>query len=348
MLFRLSLLIIFPLLSSCESISYYSQAAQGQWSLWWQRQPIDELLIDEKLNADLQQRLQQVLEIRDFASTHLSLPSNNSYRYYTDLQRSSVVWNVFAAEEFSVQAKKWCFPIAGCVSYRGYFSEQAARDYAENLAQQGYDTYVGTVAAYSTLGWFDDPVLSTFIHYDETRMAGLIFHELAHQQLYIPGDTMFNESFASAVAVAGVERWLIQRQRPELMVAYLQRQTVSRDFIATVMRGRQRLEVLYQRDISELEKRRRKQAIIDELSSRDYREFQSRWDGVSHYDRWMDNSLNNAKLSTLASYHQWQPAFQRMLLESGGDFSVFYQRVDQLAKLDKEKRQLILQAVLDQ
>ncbi|MEE8060029.1 MAG: aminopeptidase [Pseudomonadales bacterium] len=340
---RFLILILSPLLAGCETAAYYSQAVQGQWSLWWQRQPIEELVADETLDPELKQRLQQVLDIREFAYKQLGLPNNNTYRYYSDLHRSAVVWNVFAAEEFSVIPKQWCFPIAGCVSYRGYFSEQAAKDYADKLARQGYDTYVGSVAAYSTLGWFDDPVLNTFIHYDEAHLAGLIFHELAHQQLYIPGDTTFNESFASTVEVAGIERWLAHQQRPELMDVYLHRQRLSRDFIATLLQGRKSLEKLYQQDIHELQKRQRKQHIIDELVTQQYPAFKSRWNGVTHYDKWINHSLNNAKLSTLASYHQWQPALQRILFESEGDLTVFYQRVEQLAQQAKEQREQTLE-----
>lgn len=338
------------LLGGCESISYYSQVASGHWSVWWQRQPIDELVSGETLSPKLQQRLRSVLTIRDFASAELGLPDNGSYRHYSDIQRPYVVWNVFATQEFSVDPTQWCFPIAGCVSYRGYFAEQAALDYAQGLAEQGLDTYVGGVAAYSTLGWFDDPVLNTFIYRDEVRLAGLIFHELAHQQLYLPGDTTFNESFARAVEIAGIKRWLQAKQHPELIAAYLRRQRIHEDFIATMLDTRQQLAVLYQGDLPDEDKRQRKQQIISDVVQRQYLEFKARWGGYTGFDQWMgldlDDSaglgshqpLNNAKLSTLASYHQWLPAMQVLLASCKDNLSCFYRRVSDLSKQDPEQR----------
>ena len=348
---RLIVLLSLLLVSGCETVSYYSQAAQGQWSLWWQRQPIDRLVADNSLDPALRQRLQQVLDIRRFASSQLHLPDNDSYRYYSDLQRNYVVWNVFATPEFSVSPRQWCFPIAGCVSYRGYFSEQAARRYADKLKRQGYDTYVGGVAAYSTLGWFDDPVLNTFIKRDEVRLAGLIFHELAHQQLYVAGDTAFNESFASAVEVAGIERWLAQKENSEQMAGYLHDQQMYRDFVAMLLRARTRLETLYQQDIPVAQKRLRKQQLFDDIVTIQYPAFKAAWattanvNNSRYYDRWISQTLNNAKLSTLASYYQWQPAFQRILQESGGDMQQFYRRAEALSRLDKAQRRQRLNAL---
>ncbi len=361
---RLYLLLVLILLGGCETISYYSQAAQGQWALWRLRQPIEQLVVDSSLDPVLKQRLQQVQMIRQFASRQLALPDNNSYRYYSDLQRRYVVWNVFATEEFSVSPRHWCFPIAGCVSYRGYFSEPAARGYADKLNRQGYDTYVGGVAAYSTLGWFADPVLNTFINYDELRLAGLIFHELAHQQVYIAGDTMFNESFASAVAFAGIERWLTYQQRPEQVSVYVDSQSISRDFITLLLQAREQLAQLYQLDLPEQEKRARKQQFFNDIVAVRYPAFKEKWyaiaekrepkarrhivNQVDQYDQWLSVSLNNAKLSTLASYYQWQPAFQYLLAEAKGDLTVFYQRVKSLAKLDYELRQQRLEVLAEQ
>lgn len=360
-----SILLLLSL-SACESLSFYSQAAQGQWSLWWQRESVKNLLADPSTDPALKQKLEQVVQIRRFASEQLALPDNNSYRYYADIKRPYVVWNVFAAEEFSVTPRQWCFPVAGCVSYRGYFSEQAARDYAKLLAAQGYDTYVGGVAAYSTLGIFADPLLNTFIERDELRLAGLIFHELAHQQVYLPGDTTFNESFASAVEMAGVKRWLqsavavgsdiggdIKREvSAELLLKrYQQRQLIHQDFIATMLAGRQRLQQLYQADFPAEKKRKHKQQIIDELIQRDYVVFKQRWVGQANYDFWLQPAIgqvpviNNAKLSTLASYHQWVPAFLQLLEQQGGDMAAFYQQVKILAQMKATPREQILAAL---
>lgn len=349
---RAGLLLSLLLLTGCESLAYYSQAMQGQWSLWRQRHSIDQLLSDRSTDPDLKQRLLQVQAIRQFASKQLLLPENQSYSYYTDIDRSHVVWNVFAAEKFSVVPKTWCFPIAGCVNYRGYFSERAARNYATKLAAQGYDTYVGGVAAYSTLGWFADPVLNTFIDYDELSLAGLIFHELAHQQVYVSGDTRFNESFASAVEMAGVERWLAATARSEMISGYSLNRAMSRDFIAVTLQLREQLAQLYAQagphSRSESWLLSAKRQLIDDYQSKHYPAFKQRWsklvsvESLDRYDHWASDSLNNAKLVTIASYFQWQPGFDRILAEVDGDWGLFYQRVKQIARQDAAQRQRLL------
>ena len=342
------LLLIGILLSGCETLSYYGQAVEGQLSIWWQREPIEQVLADPGTEDALKQQLALVLEIREFASAQLGLPDNNSYRYYSDLQRPHVVWNVFAAEEFSVSARRWCFPVAGCVSYRGYFSEQDAEDFARQLQQQQLDTYVGGVSAYSTLGWFDDPVLSTFIVYPEVRLAGLIFHELAHQQLYVAGDTTFNESFATAVELEGVRRWLASHGKPEQMQNYLQNQQLRQDFVQVVLGLRTALDALYQSGVPPEQMRQRKQALIATFIERDYADFKQRWGAVDRYDRWIAAGLNNAKLNTIASYHHWLGALQRLMVESGPDLAVFYQRAGSLAQLDTDERETRLEALAEQ
>ncbi|WP_206045334.1 aminopeptidase [Oceanicoccus sagamiensis] len=339
-------MICLLLLTGCETLGYYSQAAAGQWSLWWQREPIEDLLADKATDPQLKQRLQQILIMRDFASSDLALPDNKSYRYYTALEQPYVVWNVFAAPEFSTTAMQWCFPIAGCVSYRGYFSEQAARQYAEKMTAQGYDTYVGGVAAYSTLGWFADPVLSTFMGRDDVRLAALLFHELAHQQVYLPGDTQFNESFATAVEIEGVKRWLASIDAEPLLAGYLQHRAIQQDFVSTMLAARENLEALYQYDVTDDNKRQAKQQLLHRIVAKDYARFQLRWGGLSDYDRWVNTDLNNAKLLTLASYNQWLPAFQQLLDMQANDLPRFYQRVAELAALDSEQRRNQLQALM--
>ncbi len=341
--------VLVLILSACESLSYYSQAAKGQWSVWWQRQPLDELIASSATEPELRQQLQQVQQIRRFASNQLSLPENDSYRFYTDLERPYVVWNVTAAEEFSVEPLRWCFPIAGCVSYRGYFSEQAARQYAGQLAEAGYDTYVSGVAAYSTLGWFDDPLLNTFIQRDALSLAGLIFHELAHQQLYIPGDTDFNESFATTVELVGIERWLAAKESdPGLLNAYRQHQLMQQDFIRLLLELRQQLALLYLQPLSTEAKRQRKQQILSAGLQQRYDEFQRCWPDTNVFDHWLQPPLNNARLATIASYHSWLPAFQALLDEESGNLGRFYLRVKALSQLNPEQREAILQQLSDQ
>ncbi len=366
--FRLLLVALLVVaIAACESIGYYSQLATGQWSMLRQRQPIETLIKNKETEPALVQRLVLIQQIRQFATEHLALPDNDSYRYFADLQRSHAVWNVFAAEVFSVSPKKWCFPIAGCVSYRGYFSEQDALDYAAELSAQGYDTYVGGVAAYSTLGWFADPVLNTFLYRDDSRLAGLIFHELAHQQLYLAGDTEFNESFATAVEIEGVKKWLAYQASQENSEMadesndfdlYRQQQAMSEDFVALILQARTQLEQLYSSAIEEEAMRVQKQQIIERLITADYQDFKLKWAGDSRYDRWMGvdapanstdgesanrptlnhSRLNNAKLSTVASYHQWLSAFQALYQQCEKDLECFYNRSKQLSLLDKTER----------
>lgn len=341
----LVLLLLLACLSACATSAYYAQLASGQWNMFSDRQPIEELLDNPATPADLHDRLQLVESIRNFATTELSLPDNPSYRYYVDLQRPYAVWNVYAAEEFSTTAIDWCFPIAGCVAYRGYFTEQTASDYAQQLSGQGLDSYVGGVAAYSTLGWFNDPVLNTFIYRDDAQLAGLVFHELAHQQLYLPGDTAFNESFARAVEVEGVRRWLSLQQRESLMTAYLLDQQLHQDFVATLLAGRDQLDALYAQDLPVEEMRRRKLILLETIQKQDYPAFKKRWGGTSRFDNWMAKDFNNAKLATLANYQQWVPAFKQMLANNGGNFQVFYQDARVLSGLEPSLRQQQLESL---
>lgn len=341
------------LLSACSTVQYYSHLAKGQWSLWSQRQSISSLLKQDDLDASLRDRLVTVQQVRQFATDELALADNQSYRHYTDLQRPFAVWNVFAAAEFSTIPMNWCFPFAGCVSYRGYFSERAATGFAQQLAAQGMDIYVAGVAAYSTLGWFDDPVLNTFLHNDDTRLAGLIFHELAHQQVYVPGETQFNESFARCVEVVGIKRWLQAQQQSPQIEQYLQRLRMQQHFVEIVLALQADLAALYQQPLAEHYMREQKQQRIREFVRLQYSRFKTQWNGYNGYDNWVmgkhsaglaDDAaqasvvINNAKLSTIASYHRWVPAFEQLLEDSAGDLTQFYQQVKQLATLESSAR----------
>ena len=344
---KITVVLIFALvLSGCETVGYYSQAAQGQWSIWWQREPISELLASPDTTPELRQQLQRVEAYRLFASQQLALPDNKSYRYYTDIKRPYVVWNVVAAEPLSVEPLTWCFPIAGCVSYRGYFSEQAAIDYAQQLQQQGYETHVGGVAAYSTLGWFDDPLLNTFVSRAPLDLAGLIFHELAHQQVYVAGDTAFNESFATTVELIGVERWAQQQGiTPEELNAYHQRRIMRKEFVSLLLDLREQLQALYAQAIPEQEKINTKQQLLEIDFPAQLKQLQQHWGQNTAFAGWLQQPVNNARLSTVASYHQWVPAFQQLLQEQENDLARFYQRVEALAQLDAPSRQVKLLAL---
>lgn len=327
--------------SACSSISYYSQSVGGQLELFFKQEDITDLLHDDTLSAELKQRLRLVLEIRDFSIHALALPENDSYRSYADLKRSHVVWNVFAAPEFSTELKKWCFPFAGCVGYKGYFDENDARETAVELRAEGLDVHIGGVDAYSTLGWFDDPVLNTVIQRSEPHLAGLIFHELAHQQLYVKGDTAFNESFASSVELEGVKRWLQHKKLDHMMDEYETYRARRLQFIALVNATRTALADIYTGADSDEEKRQRKAETIAELH-RHYAELKQQWQGYSGYDRWFDGEINNAKIASVAVYTDWVPAFQAMLASVDYDFKAFYAKVRALADMEKPERESAL------
>ena len=328
------------MLSSCSSLSYYTQAAQGQLELLTDSRPIDDWLADPSTNTKLRHRLESARQIRRYAIQEMKLPDNGSYTNFTNIKRPYVLWNVVATPELSLKPMQWCFPVAGCVNYRGYYSKQEAQAYAKQLRSQGHDVEVGGVSAYSTLGWFSDPLISTFIHYPDAELARLIFHELAHQVVYVPGDSKFNESFASAVEQAGVEGWL-ERFGNQAMVEAFERYTVrKKDFMALLVRYRGELEKTYASDMSKDEKRATKTRLFIALKD-DYQVLKANWGGYSGYDRFFAEPLSNAHLASIATYNDFVPAF-RALLRKERSWSAFYKSVNRIAKLDKADRHRVL------
>jgi predicted aminopeptidase len=338
-------LLLALLLGGCSTVNYYQQLAVGQYALLQARQPVSQLLADPATPAPLQQRLALAQAARTFASAQLLLPDNRSYRSYADIQRPYVVWNLFATEELSLAPRLSCFPIAGCVAYRGYYQEADAQAAAALLKQQGLDTYVAGVEAYSTLGWFDDPLLSSMLHWDDQRLAALIFHELAHQRLYVQDDTRFNESFASFVEQQGLRQWLASRGEAELDGLGRQQRE---QFIALVLASRERLAVLYARDLPAAALRTGKQAEFARLRA-DYQQLRERqWAGRGRYDGWVNAPLNNAKLLPFGLYEQWLPAFSALFKQCADDWSCFYSRAEQLAALPLAERNAALQGLQTQ
>ena len=329
----------------CESVHYYNQAIQGQYSILDDRQPISEIMADPESPVFLRERLAHILSVRQFAENELQLPVKNHYLTYVDLKRPYVVWNVFAAPEFSLTPKTWCYPVVGCAAYRGYFTEKNARQYADGLISQGYEVYVAGVTAYSTLGWFDDPVLSTFMRYSEDQSAALIFHELAHQILYVKGDTVFNESFATAVEQEGLKRWQAEIQASHLFRDYLRNYRRQQQFVQLIMDYRRMLETLYQSDASRLDKKEQKTFIFSELRE-EFVRLKTKRNGLSAYDDWMNYSLNNAKIASVAAYHDFVPAFQKMLVVKDGNLNQFYKACRELAQMTKDERHRILNSYL--
>lgn len=323
MILRVLVVALLPLLAGCETVAYYKQAIGGHLEIMSAARPVDSWLADPATPAALRARLEAARRIRQFASSGLGLPDNRSYTSYAELGRPFVVWNVFAAAEFSVEAKQECFPVTGCVSYRGFFSEQDARRHAERLKAQGFDVHVGGVPAYSTLGWFDDPLLSTFIRYPDAQLARLVFHELAHQLVYAPDDTTFNESFAVVVEEEGVRRWLETQGRAGELESFRAQQARRKEFAQKVKETRSRLAALYKEGLPPDAMRQKKKEEYERLRLL--------------YPATVPAEPSNAFLISIALYNEMVPALEQVLHEAGS-LETFYAKARELARSSGSKR----------
>lgn len=329
---------VVGLLAGCSTIGYYNQAAQGHLALMASARPIADWLADPATPDELRGRLLRAREIRRFAAEALALPDNGSYTAYADLQRPAAVWNVFATPELSLELKTWCYPVLGCASYRGYFERADAEAMAAGLQADGYDVNVAPVPAYSTLGWFSDPLLNTFIYAPEVELARLVFHELSHQIVYARDDTVFNESFATAVEREGVRRWLAAHGDDRQRAAWADYSRRRADFLGLLLAQRRRLDAIFRSDAPAPEKRAAKAAVFDDLQ-RQYRQLRDEhWGGFAGYDRFFERRLTSAHLAAVGAYNDWVPAFEALLAESRGDLPAFYERVRRLGALDKPTR----------
>lgn len=333
-------------LGGCSAVPYYSQAITGEFALLSAARPIADWLADPATPPALRERLQLAVRIRAFASAELSLPDNASYTRYADLHRSSAVWNVFAAPALSLQLKTWCYPIFGCAAYRGYFAQADADALAASLSAQGLDATVAPIPAFSTLGWFSDPLLNTFVNWPEPELARLIFHELAHQVEYVRDDTVFNESFATAVERAGLARWVAQRRDPVLDEQYAQYRAHHAGLLELIGTTQKALQSLYDTPLPEAELRTRKQQILADLPLRYERMRDERWNGFHGYDAFFLSPWNNARIAALAAYQDDVPAFEALLGQEGGSLPRFFARVKELARLDPDERRRALDALL--
>ncbi len=335
--------------SGCGAMAYYAQSVNGHLDLVQRARPVSQWMGDAQTDAKLKQRLALSQEIRDYAVTELALPDNASYRRYADLQRPAAVWNVVAAPELSLTLESWCFPVVGCVSYRGYFDVAAAERYAVELRARGLEVAVYGVPAYSTLGKlpFDalaDPLLNTFINYPQGELARLMFHELAHQVVYAADDTVFNESFATAVERIGGSRWMSADQRGSARDEYLRFDQRRVQFRALIQSYRERLRALYASTASDSDKRSAKAAVMAQLRI-DHEQLKiESWDGFAGYDAWFARA-NNASFGVLAAYSDLVPAFERLFERQGRDFPRFYDEVRRLAALPKQDRHAALTAL---
>jgi len=327
-------------LSGCSSAGYYWQAVQGHFAIVSREQPIKELLQQTDLDPVLRKKLQLVESARRFASEQLDLPDNGSYTEYADLKRPFVTWNVVAAPAFSIKSKRWCYVFAGCFNYRGCFHERKARAFARLLKQQGDDVAITGAWAYSTLGWFDDPVLSTMLAHDDADVIGTLFHELGHQTVYVKNDSSFNESFANAVEQAGLRRWFLSRHQPKRFQAYLQKRRQQHDVIRMLQQTRESLADLYMQPLSEAQKLKQKARLFYELKQQ-YQDWRKQHDYAA-YDRFMQRDLNNANLALIATYTDKVPTFLAMLHAVHGNFAAFYHEARRIGDLPPAQRQVAL------
>jgi predicted aminopeptidase len=334
--------VLFLLLNGCSSLNYYNQLASGQLQLLRAREPVSSVIADPSRDQKLRAHLAQSQKARTFASQQLHLPDNQSYRLYADIGRPYVVWNVFATPEFSLAPVNHCFPIAGCVAYRGYYSQGAARGEAALQRLQGRDVSIGGVEAYSTLGWFNDPIMSSMMNWGDERLATLIFHELAHQRLYVKDDTEFNESFATFVEQEGTRQWRALRHLPPQSDA----QALQRDkFTQLVLDTRTRLEKLYSLTLPAEQMRERKALEFERLRS-EYRLLRdSQWAGDNRYDAWVNAPMNNARLLPFGLYDQWVPAFAVLFRQAQGEWPKFYAAAEKLGALPPAERKAALKGL---
>ena len=347
---RLLVVALFGVvLSGCSTIGYYSQIVSGHMRIVLGKRSVEEVVADESVDDSIKHRLNVAQQARKFAINSLELPDNQSYTSFYDTGRGFVTWNVIAAEEFSFQPRLWCFPIAGCVSYRGYYSEENAQRYADGLDAEGLDVAVNGATAYSTLGWFRDPLLNTMLERSDPSIASLLFHELAHQQLYVSDDSTFNESFATFVENEGLKRWQehVMKTDPQL---------VDEDLTAALALGKQRrgefinllsgtrddLTELYESEIAPEQMREQKRLRFDQMRE-DYALLKASWEGYEGYDRWFDRKLNNARLVAVGTYNDYIPAFQTLFERSGRSFPQFFIAAKEISKLPLEERTEVMQ-----
>lgn len=331
--------------AGCSTIGYYAQSISGHLAMLRSARPIPDVVADPATPEELRERLLRAQQIRIFASKELGLPENASYTEYADLHRPFVVWNVFATRELSLDLKQWCYPVVGCAGYRGYFDREAAERAAAALRSDGYEVNVAGVPAYSTLGWLPDPLLNTFIGGSEGQVASMVFHELAHQVVFVGGDTTFNESFATAVEREGVRRWLAANDDPALRQSYAEFARRRQDFINLLLTYRDRLDALYRSGVPDDLKRDGKRRLFAELQA-DYRRLKASWGGFAGYDRYFAQDLTNAHLAAVGAYNALVPAFDALLDREGGDFARFYAEVRRLSRLAKDDREAELHGLV--
>ncbi len=339
-LLRFLLIPCLVLISACSSVGYYAQSVAGQMALVQLQKPVATIIDDQTSDPRLRQQLAEIRQILDYAHTVLGLPDNGSYRKYADLDREFVVWNVFAAPAYSLEPKQWCYLVVGCTNYRGYFSKQSALDYAKTLQQSGWEVSVNGVIAYSTLGWFDDPLLNTMLHRQPWEIARLLFHELAHQHIYFTDDTDFNEAYAEAIALIGLDGWL-QTQTSEVARRVDIALEHEEQFYTLMLAARDRFAQLYRSGKAEQQMREDKASLHRQLRE-DYLRLKQDWGGDNRYDQWVDTRINNAALSALATYRELVPAFRASFQQRGARLPEFMAWIEQMSECTADARRRAL------
>ena len=334
--------VVALVLSGCSTFNYYSAALTGHLEVIQATRPITDLIDDPACDHELKKKLVDVRRMRDFASSDLDLPNNDSYRSYADIKRPFVSWNVFAAPEFSLQTMNWCMLVVGCVGYRGFHDENEARRLASELREQGFDTYVGGVPAYSTLGYSSDPVLNTFMRFGSFEVARIIFHELAHQVVFVAGDTVFNESFATLVENEGLRRWLTHKATPDIGNTVAAQRQGKADFVELVAGYRTKLQTIYESASSAEAKRLAKVKVLSDIRD-SYLAGKLAKGQKPVYKEWLELDLNNAKLASLGLYTQLLPGFEALLKADAYDLPRFYRSVAKLGQLSFAERRTVLQ-----
>ena len=330
-------LVVLPLIciviTSCSTARFYLQAVAGQMELLAKRQGIEAILLDSTTEQHVRLQLESVQRILNFAKHNLSLPVDGRYREYVELDRGYLVWNVVAAEEFSVEAVLRCYPVVGCAPYRGYFNENMALQEAQRLKRKGYDVYVSGVPAYSTIGWFDDPIVSTFSHWGEPDLAQLLFHELAHSVLFVPGDSAFNEAFATFVGRQGAALYMQDRNLPDDFRVIDEEQEL---FFEWLLKWRRELGQLYASE--------KPVYVLRELKGASFKNMESCYQankqvlGLGRFDAFMERPFDNARMATIGTYYLWVPAFHWLFIKNNGDWPSFFEEAESLGKSSFDER----------
>jgi predicted aminopeptidase len=326
---------------------YYAQVTFGHLKLMLEREPIEHLVQRADTDDKLRARLEFVREIRTFASRELALPDNRSYRQFVELDREQLLWSVMALPEFSLRPKQWCYPVIGCQSYRSYFQEDRARDMGAQLEAQGHEAIVRPVGAYSTLGWFADPVTNSMLRRGDLSLAELIFHELAHQEVFVRGDTMFNEGYATFVGEQGVREWLRAREQYTALERWESRQQRVHRFNALLREKRGELVHLYASDLPVEAMRHRKNAIFDSIRVSFEQQLVADDPEMADLASWFNRPITNARLASVALYRHWVAAFDALFREVGGDWDAFHAGVAELARSTEPEREVRLNAYLE-